>query len=388
MLILQAAVVSAKEIIIPRDFDKIQDGIDAANAGDKVKVQAGLYTEILTMKDGVDLLGEGAEVTTLVALAEGPPSAVLTTANNCTIDGFTITGARGRPGHAVYIKDTSPTISNCIVRDNDYTGIGVHNSKAHPLIQNNRIHNNGGPGIANNYGASATIVGNEIFANERAGIGNVGSATTIKGNKIYNNGLAGVGTISCSAIKIEGNDIYNNSGVEISVLSVRGAVIEVDAVIENNTIAGAGGPPSIICENTSPRINRNIITNRGATGIMVIAASPQIINNNISTDGPAGIYIKSGASPIVERNTILGGGRRGIVGDTSAAIINDNNILETGITQPEERGVPQLQEQLKDQFQNQLQQNINKQLGESSEPAPEPAPALQSTPAAEEEGWF
>ena len=73
---------------------------------------------------------------------------------------------------------------------------------------------------------------------------------------------------------------------------------------------------------------------------MVIAASPQIINNNISTDGPAGIYVKAGASPIIERNTILGGGRRGIVGDTSASIINDNNILETGLTQPPERGMP------------------------------------------------
>ena len=332
-LIVGMGIAQAREIIVPRDYDKVQDAIDAAVAGDTVRVQAGLYTEIITMSDGVDLLGEGAEVTTLVALAEGPPAAVVTTADNCTLDGFTITGARGRPGHAIYIKDTSPTVSNCIIRDNDYTGVGVHNSRARPLIQNNQIHNNGGPGVANNYGAAATVIGNEIFANERAGIGNVGSGTIIKGNKIYENGLAGIGTISCSSLRVEGNDIYNNSGVEISILSVRGAIIEVETVLENNSIAGAGGPPSIICEKTAPRINRNIITNRGATSIMVIASSPQIINNNISTDGPAGIYVKAGASPIIERNTILGGGRRGIVGDTSAAIINDNNILETGMTQ-------------------------------------------------------
>lgn len=323
--------VQAKEIVVPRDYDRIQDAIDASVAGDQVKVLAGIYSEIITMKAGVDLLGEGADVTTIVALAEGPPTAVITTADDSTLDGFTITGARGRPGHAILVKDTSPRISNNIVRDNDYTGVGVHNAKSFPIVENNRVHNNGGPGIANNYGASATVIGNEIYLNTRAGIGNVGSATIIKGNKIYSNSLAGIGTISCSSLVIEGNDIHGNSGVEIAILSVKGAVIEVDTIIENNTIGGSGGPPSIICENTAPIISRNIVTNMGSTGIMVIAASPQIIGNNISTDGPAGIYIRSGSSPIIEGNTIFGGGRRGIVGDTSSAIINDNTILDTGM---------------------------------------------------------
>ena len=339
-LLLGGIESSAKEIVVPRDYDKIQDAIDAAVAGDKVKVMAGLYSEIITMKNGVDLLGEGADVTTLVALTEGPPGPVVTTANDCTLDGVTITGARGRPGHAVYIKDTSPKISNCIVRDNDYTGIGVHNAKARPIIENCRVHNNGGPGIANNYGASSTIIGNEIFANTRAGIGNVGSATLIKGNRIYANGLAGVGTISCSSLVLEGNEVHDNSGVEVAVLSVKGSAIEVEAVIENNTLTGRNGPPTIICENTSPRIIKNIITNRGSTGVMIITSSPQISGNNISTDGPAGIYIKTGSAPIIESNNILGGGRRGIVGDTSLAIINDNTIMDTAATSGMQQGPP------------------------------------------------
>lgn len=322
----------AKEIVVPRDYDRIQDAIDAAVAGDKIKVLAGIYSEVITMRAGVDLLGEGADVTTIVSLPEGPPGPVVTTADDCTLDGFTITGGRGRPGHAVYCKDTSPKISNCIIRDNDYTGIGIHNAKARPIIENNRIHNNGGPGIACNYGAAATIIGNEIFANTRAGIGNVGSASLIKGNRIYANGLAGIGTISCSSMIIEGNDVHDNSGVEIAVLSVKGAEIDVEAVVENNTLAGSNGPPTIICENTSPRISKNIVTNRGSTCIMIIAAAPQILGNNISTDGPAGVYIKTGSAPIIEGNKILGGGRRGIVGDTALAIINNNSILDTTVS--------------------------------------------------------
>ncbi len=338
------SIVSAKEIIVPRDYDRIQDAIDAAVAGDKVKVLAGIYSEVITMRAGVDLLGESADTTTIVSLAEGPPGPVITTADDCTLDGFTITGAHGRPGHAVYCKNTSPRISNCIIRDNDYTGIGAHNAKARPIIENNRIHNNGGPGIACNYGAAATVIGNEIFANTRAGIGNVGSATLIKGNRIYANGLAGIGAISCSSMIIEGNDVHDNSGVEIAILSVKGADIEVEAVIENNTFAGSNGPPTIICENTSPRISNNIITNRGSTCVMIIAASPQVLSNNISTDGPAGIYIKTGSAPIVEGNTILGGGRRGIVGDTSLAIIQNNNILDTSISRLPGEAAPEEEE--------------------------------------------
>ena len=68
--------------MVPRDYDRIQDAIDAAVAGDQVKVLAGIYSEIVTMKAGVDLLGEGADVTTIVALAEGPPTAVVTTADS------------------------------------------------------------------------------------------------------------------------------------------------------------------------------------------------------------------------------------------------------------------------------------------------------------------
>ncbi len=319
-------VLNAEVIIVPKDYDLIQDAVDEASPGDDIKVMAGIYTEHITMKDGVNLIGEGPDVTTLVAVQEGPPSAVITCSEDSVLSGFTITGARGKPGHAVMIKDVSPHLSNLIVRDNAYTGIGIHNAKASPLVENCSIHNNGGPGIANNYGASATIKGNDIFKNTRAGIGNVGSATVVIDNYIHENELAGIGTISCSGLVIKKNKIENNGGVEIAILAVEGAPPKKEALIEKNEINGSGGPPSIICENTSPFVRDNIITNRGSTGIMVIASSLIVSSNDISTDGPAGIYVKSGATPTIENNTILGGGIRGIVGDITQANLSNNQI--------------------------------------------------------------
>jgi len=326
VLLLSAVSVFAKTIVVPKDYDLIQDAIDESSPGDDVKVLPGIYTENVTMKDGVNLIGSGPDLTTIVAVQEGPPGAVIYCSEDAVLKGFTVTGARGKPGHAIMVKDVSTRIINLIVRDNAYTGIGIHNSKASPVVEGCKIHNNGGPGIANNYGASATIKGNDIYGNTRAGIGNVGSATVVVDNYIHDNELAGVGTISCSGLVIRSNKIESNGGVEIAVLAVEGAPPHKEGLIEKNEINGSGGPPSIICENTSPSIIDNIITNRGSTGIMVISSSVIISSNDISTDGPAGIYVKTGASPTIENNSILGGGVRGIVGDISEANLSNNQI--------------------------------------------------------------
>jgi len=331
VFLLGVGSVFAKDIVVPRDYDLIQDAIDEAEPGDDVKVLPGIYTENVTMRDGINLIGSGPDVTTIVAVQEGPPGAVVYCSEDAIFEGFTVTGARGKPGHAIMVKDVSTRLRNLIVRDNAYTGIGIHNAKASPVVENCKIHNNGGPGIANNYGASATIKGNDIYGNTRAGIGNVGSATVVIGNYIHDNELAGVGTISCSGLVIRGNKIENNGGVEIAVLAVEGAPPKKEAIIEKNEINGSGGPPSIICENTSPFISDNVITNRGSTGIMVIASSVVIASNDISTDGPAGVYVKTGATPTIENNSILGGGVRGIVGDISEAQLSNNQIKTDGI---------------------------------------------------------
>ena len=49
------------------DFGSIQAGIDAAQYGDTVSVAPGTYYENITLKDGVDLSGAGAEVTIIDA---------------------------------------------------------------------------------------------------------------------------------------------------------------------------------------------------------------------------------------------------------------------------------------------------------------------------------
>lgn len=77
------------EIHVPADFLDIQEAIDNSISGDEVIVASGIYeyANTIVMKDGVDLIGAGAEITTIsssIGVIEG--------ANDCKILGFTVRG--------------------------------------------------------------------------------------------------------------------------------------------------------------------------------------------------------------------------------------------------------------------------------------------------------
>lgn len=130
-------------------YSSIQAAIDAADAGNLIKVSRG------TCSETVDFKGVNCTVTSLdpndrsvvaatVINANGADWAVkfgLGEGTSCVLKGFTITGG----GRGIYCDNSSePTISNCIIRDNDYSGDGggMYCNGASPAISNCRIINN------------------------------------------------------------------------------------------------------------------------------------------------------------------------------------------------------------------------------------------------------
>ncbi len=159
---------------VPCDYATIQEAIDAAVNGDTVRVAAGTYYENVLMKDGVDLLGAGADVTTIDA--QGSGSVVDARANDVTISGFTLMNS-GVAGGAtswsgVYINGNySPSVMNNVIVDN-ICGISVYYG-ANPDIRNNIIKNNFDGLYV--YGedespSNPSIINNTIVNNERGGI--------------------------------------------------------------------------------------------------------------------------------------------------------------------------------------------------------------------------
>lgn len=253
-LVAISGPLDATTIIVPDDFGRIQDAINAAVDGDVVAVRPGTYNE------NIDFEGKAITVQSvagpIVTTIDGRQAYPVVTFENAEgadsrIEGFTLTNGDWFRGGGIDCGSTSPTIKNNI-------------------IVGNRANTWGG-GIYCYFNSSPTITGN-----------------TISNNSAGDNG----GGISCdnkSLAVITDNIITGNSaGEEGGGLHINW---ESAATITNNAISGnsandyGGG---IYCDTSSPTLTNNIIA------------------RNSSNHSGGGLWFSRECSPIITNNTISG----------------------------------------------------------------------------------
>jgi nitrous oxidase accessory protein NosD len=227
---------------VPGEYPTIQTAIDAANPGDDIIVQKGIYKENIIIDKYINLTGIGwpeidggsreGNVNTVSIAYLGYRAG--------KIEGFIVTGGGlGPRGHGIYIWDSSPELTNNKLTGNRHNSIGVHGKAAQ--TGNTRIHNNliydNGVGIGNGLGSNAHIYNNQIYNNHMVGVGSRGGAMPrIEGNSIYGNHI-GVGTREPASPHIKGNQIFDNVfGIAIGNMSTFEPYAGKDIVIENNLI--------------------------------------------------------------------------------------------------------------------------------------------------------
>jgi hypothetical protein len=251
-------------------FLTITDAMAAAVSGDSILVRGGVYSESVSLKDGVHLLGgwdgtftnrDPSSVLTMIfgsgtapAVESGP-----TVGATALVDGFTLTGGGGSPGAGVVITGGSPVFRNNRIVDNVLSGIagGVYIREGSTArLENNVITGNStqgsGGGVRSDF-SSPVLVGNLIEQNTSRHSGGgfcaIGGApacslNTIRDNVAGDGGGGGAYLQHClTGTQFVGNDIVDNSGPYGGGVMMKdeSSVTFVDNDFTSNVALNAGG---------------------------------------------------------------------------------------------------------------------------------------------------
>lgn len=277
LFLLGGITLFSQIINIPADYSTIQEGIDAANDGDTVLVQPGIYYEhvLFTELDKSIILG----------------SLFMTTNDENYIDQTVIDGNNyGLPcvrfiGNSQSSEIVGFTLQNAYVGSDGYAAA---------------VHING-----------ATAYVKNIIVKD-------------------NNSQSGAGTIGCKGsgyLFIKDCEIYNNIGV--SLRSVTGNVEAINVSIHDNT-----GSKIVSTWHGGSRLDfiNCLIYNNEASHSCLFTDSPCtfIINSTIANNNsPYGLYVKSVADPKLI-NTIISGNQQYNVYCEGGVTYVDYSIIEFG----------------------------------------------------------
>jgi len=217
ILVLGSIPAARADVIhVPADYPTIQQGIDAAGAGDIVMVAAGEYFEEINLKAGVIVQGAGKGVSIINGGGDSG-DVVRAIGNDITSDtkftGFTVTGAisgGSMPGGGGIFCNSgaSPEICNNRCEGND-SGIVTWNNSGASIHNNVVVHNNH-TGIA--LSSASDVMNNTIGHNNNGLYDNGGWRPTVMNNIIFSNANIGLGCVSASHPVVNTyNDVWDNA---------------------------------------------------------------------------------------------------------------------------------------------------------------------------------
>ena len=273
-IFISSSVVFADEIFVgpdPNDdYVTIQKAIIESSDGDTVYVAIGTYYENIRFPPNktISLISKnGAELTVIDGDNNGSV-VTFATGNNSTLDGFTITnGTTSENGGGVRIgRSSSPTITNCIITDNEaFAGGGIScGDSSAPFITNSIIQNN-------------LVTGDNSESNGGGIHASTSSTPTITNCIIKNN------TSDWS-----GGGLAFNTADEPKI---------VNCIFSNNTAVVNGGAISFV--NSAPIItnctfsNNSTLGNGGAIACSTPLSGTAVSNSILWGDSPAEISCDS-----------------------------------------------------------------------------------------------
>ena len=261
-----ASVASAKTIYVPDDYGRIQWAVDNASAGDTIVVRDGTYVENIDInKPHLTIKSENGSANCVVRAANSKDHVFYVTADNVTIKGFTVTGAR----YYYYPPNNNGGIVYYL-----YSGIYFYYSNNCRIENVNASNNNGGIVL---FGSSNIIANNIVSSNNDVGIYLFDSNNNI----IANNNVS-----SNNGIGIELEDSSNN-------------------IIANNIVSN-NHEGIYLDHSTSNIIANNIVSSNNQYGILLYYyPSNNTVANNTVSNNDYGIYLCYSSNNIIYLNNFI-----------------------------------------------------------------------------------
>ena len=136
-------------------FDSIQEAIEVAAEGASIIVRPGTYKENLSFigrsihVTGIDPNDPNISAYPVIEGASDGPAVTFSRGEdpNCVLNGFVLSGGRGRLAGAILCLGSSPTISNCLVVGNtasDADGAAIYCKDSDAVFANCTVVNNSG----------------------------------------------------------------------------------------------------------------------------------------------------------------------------------------------------------------------------------------------------
>ena len=285
-------------IVVPDNYETIQEAIDAAESGDTIYVRNGTYYENIFINKTVSLVGEDPETT--------------------IIDGSKSNVTYGPVVHLFGEDAKNVTICNFTIRgSNNAWGIYI-TFDANAWIEKNIITNNSG-GIVADFSDSNTFVNNTIVDNKFEGIeflyssGNIMGNNTMSGNK-YNFGIF--------------ESSFNHS-IDTSNL-VNGKPIyyfknQSDLVINPHSFSSVGYLALINCANMTVE-DLNLTNN--INGLLLVETKNSTLRNNVLKNNSKGIDIIDSLNNTIQGNNVTDSGWLGIsLANSSDNRFRGNNLV-------------------------------------------------------------
>jgi hypothetical protein len=347
----------ALDIFVPDDYDTIGEAMEEAMFGDTVFVKEGVYNERVILMEGVSLISFAGEdgnelvdgpgnkkvfkrtVRTVIDGTGIDESGYLVSFPKDTtapmrLDGFTIVNmpkyVSGINLFLIEVRGCSPEVVNNIVAKNRSwggilsTGLGLGmgpplETVARPVIRNNVIYDNYGPGVSNGPNSAALVADNEIFDNQfpdatdidpdAPGVGIREYARPIvENNECYKNG-AGVGAVNFDSneetLIIRNNTLHHNRRGGIALRGVGGPKTNLKVVIENNKIYGNLRAGMRLSKLDKADVMYNTVFDNRRAGMLFLGVDEATVEDNeIFGNSTAGIRLISVPNAIMRRNHI------------------------------------------------------------------------------------